>query len=134
MPASRAKSGWANVSEHVTEVRRDHRRISAARYEIALNTYKPFACGIVHSPGDRCVRAVAQRAHLTADAIERIDLRVHPLVLELTGQETPQTGLEGKFSVYFAAARRDRRRRRRRQASSATRNAENPPSWRSAIA
>jgi len=29
---------------------------------------------------------------------------VHPLVLELTGKRTPQTGLEGKFSVYFAAA------------------------------
>ena len=29
---------------------------------------------------------------------------MHPLVLELTGRRTPQTGLEGKFSVYFAAA------------------------------
>jgi 2-methylcitrate dehydratase PrpD len=29
---------------------------------------------------------------------------VHPLVLELTGKRTPQTGLEGKFSVYYAAA------------------------------
>ena len=34
----------------------------------------------------------------------RIDLGVHPLVLELTGKKTPQTGLETKFSVYFAAA------------------------------
>jgi 2-methylcitrate dehydratase PrpD len=41
---------------------------------------------------------------MTADQIERIDLAVHPLVLELTGKRTPQTGLEGKFSVYFAAA------------------------------
>ena len=31
-------------------------------------------------------------------------MRVHPLVLELTGKKTPQTGLESKFSVYFAAA------------------------------
>ena len=38
------------------------------------------------------------------DQIARIDLRVHPLVLELTGKKTPQTGLESKFSVYFAAA------------------------------
>ena len=29
---------------------------------------------------------------------------MHPLVLELTGKRTPQTGLEGKFSIYFAAA------------------------------
>jgi 2-methylcitrate dehydratase PrpD len=31
-------------------------------------------------------------------------LKVHPLVLELTGKKTPQDGLEGKFSVYHAAA------------------------------
>ena len=41
---------------------------------------------------------------MTASQIERVDLRVHPLVLELTGKKTPQTGLESKFSVYFAAA------------------------------
>ena len=29
---------------------------------------------------------------------------MHPLVLELTGKKAPQTGLESKFSVYFAAA------------------------------
>ncbi len=29
---------------------------------------------------------------------------MHPLVLELTGKTRPQTGLEGKFSVYHAAA------------------------------
>jgi 2-methylcitrate dehydratase PrpD len=41
---------------------------------------------------------------LTADQIERIDLKVHPLVLELTGKKTPQEGLEGKFSIYHAVA------------------------------
>ena len=35
---------------------------------------------------------------------ERVQLRVNPLVLELTGKKTPQTGLEGKFSVYHAVA------------------------------
>jgi 2-methylcitrate dehydratase PrpD len=29
---------------------------------------------------------------------------VDPLVLELTGKKTPQTGLEGKFSVYHSCA------------------------------
>ena len=29
---------------------------------------------------------------------------MHPLVLELTGKKTPQTGLEGKFSIYHAVA------------------------------
>ncbi len=36
--------------------------------------------------------------------IERIELKVHPLVLELTGKTAPRTGLEGKFSVYHASA------------------------------
>ena len=31
-------------------------------------------------------------------------LQVHPLVLELTGKTEPRTGLEGKFSIYHAAA------------------------------
>jgi 2-methylcitrate dehydratase PrpD len=73
-------------------------------YEISLNTYKPFACGIVlHPIIDACLQLRAAH-HLTPEAIDRIDLSVHPLVLELTGKRSPQTGLEGKFSVYFAAA------------------------------
>src|SRR5882757_3708432 len=74
------------------------------RFEIAYNTYKPFACGVVIHPCiDGCVQLAA--AHkLSAADIERIDLIVHPLVLELTGKKTPRTGLEGKFSVYHACA------------------------------
>jgi 2-methylcitrate dehydratase PrpD len=41
---------------------------------------------------------------VTADQIERVDLKVHPLVLELTGKKTPSRGLEGKFSIYHAVA------------------------------
>lgn len=41
---------------------------------------------------------------LPGNAIAAIRLKVHPLVLELTGKLTPQTGLEGKFSVYHSAA------------------------------
>jgi 2-methylcitrate dehydratase PrpD len=41
---------------------------------------------------------------LTADQVERVELKVHPLVLELTGKKTPREGLEGKFSIYHAVA------------------------------
>ena len=51
---------------------------------------------------------------------------MHPLVLELTGKKTPQTGLESKFSVYFAAALAIVRGCGGRCASSATRNASDP--------
>ena len=74
------------------------------RFEIADNTYKPFACGIVIHPSiDGCVQ-IATAHRLRADDIARIELRVHPLVLELTGKKTPRSGLEGKFSVYHACA------------------------------
>jgi 2-methylcitrate dehydratase PrpD len=73
-------------------------------FEIDLNTYKPFACGIViHPIIDACVQLRNEHA-LTGDEIESVLARVHPLVLELTGKKTPQTGLEGKFSVYHSAA------------------------------
>jgi 2-methylcitrate dehydratase PrpD len=101
--AIEGKSGWASV----LSTTRDYAAITGnlgATYEIALNTYKPFACGIVIHPAiDACIQLRNQHTIGAAD-IERIDLRVHPLVLELTGKKTPQTGLESKFSVYFAAA------------------------------
>ncbi len=97
------KSGWANVlstTRNYTEITSN----LGGSYEIALNTYKPFACGIVIHPAiDACIQLRNQHTLAAAD-IERIDLSVHPLVLELTGKKTPQTGLETKFSVYFAAA------------------------------
>ena len=97
------KSGWANV----LSTTRDYAQITdklGKTYEISLNTYKPFACGIVIHPAiDACIQ-LRNEHRLAADQIERIDLRVHPLVLELTGKKTPRSGLEAKFSVYFAAA------------------------------
>ena len=72
-------------------------------FEISLNTYKPFACGIVIHPAiDACAQLRTQG--VAADDVERIELRVHPLVLELTGKKTPKDGLEGKFSVYHGCA------------------------------
>jgi 2-methylcitrate dehydratase PrpD len=97
------KSGWANV----LSTSRDYAQITdrlGASYEISLNTYKPYACGVVIHPAiDACVQ-LRHEHRLDAGQIERIDLAVHPLVLELTGKKTPRTGLEAKFSVYFAAA------------------------------
>lgn len=97
------KSGWANV----LSTKQDYDEITGRlgeTYEILLNTYKPFACGIViHPIIDGCIQ-LRNEHRLTADQIDRVELSVHPLVLELTGKTSPQTGLEGKFSVYHAAA------------------------------
>jgi 2-methylcitrate dehydratase PrpD len=98
-----AKRGWANV----VSTSRKYEEITGqlgTRYETLLNTYKPFACGIVMHPAiDGCIQLRTQYK-LTPSQIARIELRVHPLVLELTGKKNPQTGLDGKFSIYYAAA------------------------------
>jgi 2-methylcitrate dehydratase PrpD len=73
------------------------------RFEISFNTYKPFACGIVIHPSiDAC--AQLRERGVKADDVERIELKVHSLVLELTGKKEPADGLQGKFSVYHGCA------------------------------
>jgi len=98
-----AKRGWANT----ISTKQDYNEILGdlgKRYESALNTYKPFACGIVMHPAIDAAIQLRAENKLSADQIERIDLKVHPLVLELTGKKTPREGLEGKFSIYHAVA------------------------------
>ncbi len=101
--ALEAKRGWLNV----LSTRHDSHEITEAlgqSYEILANSYKPFACGIVLHPSiDACIQLHDQGGFAIADIAE-VALRVHPLVLELTGKTKPRDGLEGKFSVYHAAA------------------------------
>ncbi len=74
------------------------------RFEILLNTYKPYACGVVCHPAiDGCIGLREEHA-LTGAAIASIALRVHPLALKLTGIREPRTGLESKWSIYHSAA------------------------------
>jgi 2-methylcitrate dehydratase PrpD len=98
-----AKRGWANTISD----KRDFREITEGlgqRYETALNTYKPFACGIVLHPAIDAAIQLRNDYKLKPEQIDHIDLRVNPLVLELTGKKTPREGLEGKFSIYHSVA------------------------------
>ncbi len=73
------------------------------RFEISFNSYKPFACGIVIHPSiDACSQLRAQG--ITPEQVDSIELRVHSLVLELTGKKEPADGLQAKFSVYHGCA------------------------------
>jgi len=73
------------------------------RFEISFNSYKPFACGIVIHPSiDACAQLRAQG--VTPEQIASIELKVHSLVLELTGKKEPADGLQAKFSVYHGCA------------------------------
>jgi len=74
------------------------------RWELAQNMYKPFACGlVVHAVIDACIEARAEHG-LVPEAIARVHARCNPIVFELTAKREPRTGLEGKFSVFHAAA------------------------------
>jgi 2-methylcitrate dehydratase PrpD len=87
------KCDWSEITDEL-----------GRRFEISFNTYKPFACGIVIHPSiDGCVQLRASHG-LRVEDIERVELKVHPLVLELTGKTAPESGLESKFSVYHACA------------------------------
>ncbi len=98
-----AKYGWANV----VSTAHDYSHITntlGKTYEISVNTYKPFACGVVMHPTiDGCIQ-LRNEHKLTADTIDSVELKVHPLVMQLTSKKLPQTGLEGKFSIYHAAS------------------------------
>jgi 2-methylcitrate dehydratase PrpD len=73
-------------------------------WEAGLNSYKPFACGIViHPTIDGCLQ-IREEIGDKVRLIKAVRLTAHPLVLELTGKRAPRTGLEGKFSVFHAAA------------------------------
>ncbi len=87
------KTDWSQITEGLGQT-----------WEVALNTYKPFACGIVIHPSiDACVQ-LRELHQLKGSDIEQVTIRVHSLVLELTGKKTPSTGLESKFSVYHSCA------------------------------
>ena len=87
-----AKHDWSEITGELGE-----------RFEISFNTYKPFACGIViHPTIDAATQLRAQG--VKPEDVERVELRVHSLVLELTGKKEPADGLQGKFSVYHGFA------------------------------
>ena len=100
--ALEAPRGWAQVFSTKYDWREAMDELGQ-RFEISFNSYKPFACGIVIHPSiDACAQLRAQG--IRAEDVERIDIRVHPLVLELTGKKEPADGLQGKFSVYHGCS------------------------------
>lgn len=108
LQALEAKRGWANVvvgggkpqlEKYISEL--------GSVWEVEKNAFKPFPCGIVCHPAiDGCIqlaRDMQQRGANIAD-IEKVEERVHPLVIELTSKRKPKDGLEAKFSVFHGSA------------------------------
>jgi 2-methylcitrate dehydratase PrpD len=97
------KDGYVNAASRQHDYDQLTRGLGE-HYEISLNTYKPFACGIVLHPAIDGVLQLRKENNLRASEIESITVRANPLILELTGKVEPSIGLEGKFSVYHALA------------------------------
>ena len=101
--ALEGRDGWAQALSHganwleVTDG-------LGTRYEAVLNSYKPFACGIVTHPGIDAAIRLRNENKLDPRAIAAVELHANPLVLSLTGKREPRTGLEGKFSIYHCVA------------------------------
>jgi 2-methylcitrate dehydratase PrpD len=86
------KNDWREITDELGQ-----------RFEISFNAYKPFACGIVVHPGiDAC--AQLRERGVKPEDVERIELKVHSLVLELCGKKEPAEGLQAKFSIYHGCA------------------------------
>lgn len=107
LEALEAKYGWTHVvstRENTTAYFEQLGRV----WEVEKNTFKPFPCGIVMHPTiDGCIQLrdqALEQGRDVAGAVKSVELRVNPHVLVLTGKTSPQTGLEGKFSIYHAAA------------------------------
>jgi 2-methylcitrate dehydratase PrpD len=103
MRAIEAPRGFANV----LSTKQDYNEIVGglgSHWEAGLNSYKPYACGIVIHPAIDGCQQLRTRLGDRVETIASVELRTHPLVLELTGKTAPTTGLEGKFSVFHAAA------------------------------
>ena len=71
---------------------------------IETNGHKPYACGVVLHPLIDAVIALRNREAIDPAAVSEIVLRVHPLVLSITGVVEPATDLQSKFSLVHSAA------------------------------
>lgn len=72
------------------------------RWELLDNTYKPYPCGIVSHPAIEAAEELHQL--IGGREVARVDVRCHPLVVELTGNPDPSDGLAARFSTIHGVA------------------------------
>jgi len=74
------------------------------RWALSSNTYKPYPCGVVLNPVIEACLALHAEAPVAPDAIERVELRGHPLLRERTDRPAPHSGREAQVSAQHAVA------------------------------
>lgn len=114
--ASLAKNGFTSAL-NVLEAPRGYFLVNAAEtdieevveglgqgFEIMKNSVKPYSCGVVTHPIIDGGIALRTSYREQAFEVDYILAEVNSMVPDVTGKKTPQTGLEGKFSVYHCIA------------------------------
>jgi 2-methylcitrate dehydratase PrpD len=97
------KRGYCRIYSDVAAPEELTRDLGAS-WAIERNGHKPYACGVVQHPVIDAVLAIRAKASVDPTQVEAMELRVHPLVISVTGTEEPATGLHSKFSIYHSAA------------------------------
>jgi 2-methylcitrate dehydratase PrpD len=97
------KKGFARIYSDVAEPEQLTAGLGGG-WLIESNGHKPYACGVVLHPLIDAVIAIRNRESIDPAAVSEIALRVHPLVLSITGVMEPSTGLQSKFSTLHSAA------------------------------
>ncbi|KAF2187113.1 2-methylcitrate dehydratase PrpD [Zopfia rhizophila CBS 207.26] len=106
LKALEAKYGWLHVVSTRENATAYFEQLGEI-WEIEKNTFKPFPCGIVMHPtidGAIQLSNETREGDLKIEDVKSVELRVNPEVMILTGKTDPRTGLEGKFSIFHAAA------------------------------
>ena len=71
-------------------------------WEISRNGFKPYACGVVLHPAIDALIALRQIKKWNYESIQSIEVKVNPLVVSITGNQKPSSGLHSKFSIYHS--------------------------------
>jgi 2-methylcitrate dehydratase PrpD len=74
------------------------------RWTLPENGFKPYACGSLTHPTIEGIVALREELGFSPEDIDSIELTVHSYVSWVTAKRDPTTGLEGKFSIFHAAA------------------------------
>jgi len=69
-------------------------------WEVELNAFKPYACGIVSHPVIDAGIALGAAVGRDPSVVDSVQVTVNPVVLDVMGVEQPKDGLHSKFSVY----------------------------------
>lgn len=74
------------------------------QFEISALAYKPYPCGfVIHPIIDACLDAV-RKEPVAADEIERVELTVNPLAVQLCNRPEPQNQIQAMVSFQHWAA------------------------------